>query len=756
MTFVRLLIRWILALIASVVVMALPLSWFRFCQTAPDSIVVEVLCEDGTQMVLSSSELGGEDISLGDSWVGDVTLTDNSGNAATLGRHLFGHVPMGRLHPETCIFRLTAGSSAPSRVYLRRIGFKRRGFFSASVSAQDLPKRYRVESADIRPTKDGLQILLEGSDAVFRPADGFSLRWAFIPEFRHWTSHDKISLLMILGMAFGCSLLAVFPHFRPKEKPFSRRVMLSMALVSLCAAFFFGIVLPLSSYLANRNGFAFSTGVLLGQQIPRFLSVFTLCFLGCLASYPFLGWIPTLLLQGFLFYEYLETGILSADFPSLAGSVDFFLKASRQIGDLTILAAILGVFVLAGKWIRPWLHWFFLGLMVMLAASLADTRVADSSGDAVKRDPCVQPGGTVLDNAVFSGRKNVLFFVLDAIDVKVADEVLQANPEWLESLTGFTAFTNNVGMYSHTSSGVPGILTGQYAPVPKMTAAYGASAIGTNAFFRPYAEAGYPVFTLQSGLGCGWSNVTNSPGGGSAEARGQAKRHDDVLHERMDAQMAWNVEELCLFRALPFFEKAKCLGRFRSLWEHGMALTPPEGVLFAALRKAPVSPDIACTLHFHHSKGGHIPFIRDRNGRAWNGPDNLSGYLDQSWYALGETVRFLEDLKARGLYDNSLIVLLADHGLTYEHFRDVERNTHPFLWVKSPHSNAPFTRSGEPTSHSKVHLLARESLDRDLTAEDVKRLLLQPEGRVSYTLERRVHYDPHFYDAEGRPVAQKP
>lgn len=754
MRFFHLPLRLCAALFMSALIIVLPLFWLRFVLTAPDSISIDICCDDGTEVSIKQ-DVGGEYTSLEDLYRGEVDCVDGSGVSGKIGCHTFRYSPTGRIRPDCSTFRVKFDGGPPKRFFVRSIEFRRHDFFFSRLLGKVFLRCYDISNAKTLLKTGDAEILPLSSEVVFSPGSPLSLQWHFEPRFSSWTSHDKVSLLLIIGVAIAVSLLAVFPYFRQKERLFLTTNILQLSLVALCTSFFFGIVLPVSSYLANRNAFDFTALSLLAQQVPQVLLLFAACMVAFICAFPFLGWIPPLLLQGFLVYEYLETGLLSADFPSLAGSADFFTNTNRQIFDFAVLCGICGFFVLAWKWVRLRLHWISLALLVLMAASLADTRVADSDGGAAKRDPCVKPCIEVLNNAFFSPTKNILFFVLDAIDVKVADEVLVQNPEWMQSLTGFIAFTNNVGMYSHTSYGVPGILTGRYAPTLTMTAAYGASAIGTNAFFRQYADAGYPVFTLQSGLGVGWSNAANEPpvsadrmiGGGVSRDQG-----GDVMHERMDAQMAWNVEELCLFRAIPFFEKAKCLRRFQNVWDHGMALTPPEGFLFSLLRKAPIQPDAPCTLHFHHTKGGHIPFVRDRNGHVWNGADNLEGYFEQSCYALGETVRFIDDLKSRGLYDSALIVLLADHGLTYEHFRDVERNTHPFLWVKPPHAKTGFSRSGEPTSHSKVHLLARESLNRDLTSDEVIRLLGQPEGRVSYTLERRVHYDPHFYDAEGRPT----
>jgi len=605
-----------------------------------------------------------------------------------------------------------------------------------------------VSGAEAVSRSDGISLSMSGSSAQLhvREEAGFDRKTSF--RFSRWTVHQKVSLALLLILVFFCALLSVF---RPRGRFAPRRDLVVLGLVAFCAASFFSMILPCSSLLANRTSFPFSVGALVSQQWIPFL-VSTLVFFGIfLLAFPMLGWIPVLLVQGFLIYEWLETGLFSIGFPSLAGSADYFLDPLHQGWDFLVLATLTGGFILAERWIRPVLPWVSVSFLVLAFSSLADVRpaAADVVAQHSDEESCLQSGKEVVEKAFFSDRGNVFFFLLDAIDVQVAEEVLAANPDWKDALRGFVAYTNNVGMYSHTSYGVAGIFTGVYAPRPILGGQYPREAIGTNSFFRCWSDVGNPVFTLQSGLGAGWSNITNAP----IERPTTPKSSHRAIRIRTAAEQPWNISEISTFRALPFFEKAKYMQGLSSAWSFGKNFTSAEGDLFLRLRKARIVHEAPSTLHFYHTKGGHIPFIRDREGHRRSGPDNLSGYFEQSCYAIGETVKFLQWLDGKGLFDGSTIVLLADHGLTYEHFHNVERNTHPFLWVKTPRSNAPFARSGVPTSHSRISRFARESFARDLTPAEAAELLREDGSRVCWTNERRIEYDPHWYDEQGRPVA---
>ena len=107
----------------------------------------------------------------------------------------------------------------------------------------------------------------------------------------------------------------------------------------------------------------------------------------------------------------------------------------------------------------------------------------------------------------------------------------------------------------------------------------------------------------------------------------------------------------------------------------------------------------------------------------------------------GTTGELLDVCRDKGIYDDALILVMADHGNheslgRFQETGDGELSglARPCLWVKPAGSTGAFKTDGTPTSHSKVAGLLREALVRELGEGDVLDLL-----RCEHRLFRKVY-----------------
>ena len=107
----------------------------------------------------------------------------------------------------------------------------------------------------------------------------------------------------------------------------------------------------------------------------------------------------------------------------------------------------------------------------------------------------------------------------------------------------------------------------------------------------------------------------------------------------------------------------------------------------------------------------------------------------------GTTGELLDVCRDKGIYDDALILVMADHGHheslgRFQETGDGELSglARPCLWVKPAGSTGAFKTDGTPTSHSKVAGLLREALVRELGEGDVLDLL-----RCEHRLFRTVY-----------------
>ena len=204
------------------------------------------------------------------------------------------------------------------------------------------------------------------------------------------------------------------------------------------------IVLPVQTYMANASLFVFTPGRL-ALELAILLVVLTAALWFLLATAGrFLGGTLQSFLVAALVCVYLESGILSAGLPVINGG---FLPAlavrGRMIFDLAIWSVVLVGFLAAARWMRTWLHWIALSVLVLALASLFDVQREQapsseeiaasglSSGFEWQRD--------IIENFRYSPKRNVLVFILDSMPGNMSYDFVTSDPELAKAFAGFTA-----------------------------------------------------------------------------------------------------------------------------------------------------------------------------------------------------------------------------------------------------------------------------------------------------------------------------
>ena len=145
-----------------------------------------------------------------------------------------------------------------------------------------------------------------------------------------------------------------------------------------------------------------------------------------------------------------------------------------------------------------------------------------------------------------------------------------------------------------------------------------------------------------------------------------------------------------------------------------------EHVMFPILGRATLSGS-STTLGVFHSRGAHPPLVFDPNGKAYPRPRVDPGIIGELVSTpLRHLSRLLDTLRERGLYDSSLIVVVADHGIDLVPFA---KGHHPsesaILWVKPEGTKGPFAAVSRPTGYSKVSVLMRKAAEGPLDIRSI-------------------------------------
>lgn len=459
---------------------------------------------------------------------------------------------------------------------------------------------------------------------------------------------------------------------------------------------------PLCSYWGNVNEFAFNGRGLLRALLPWWTAGWLL-LAGVLLGSAFRlpgepvtarphwragpGHILCLCLAALLL---LEGGPLSLGLPQLNGALNMFSSPPRLIVDSLVWIAGLSLALMCWRPLARHLLPLSLALVVLMAAGLGDAAL-----HRAEKIPTGTDRNTVLRNVRFHPENNIILILADAMDSQLFEHALEVEPSFREALQGFTYFRNNLGVGGSTGLALPGILGG----IPYEGGNY--RAFVYNALF---GVQGIPGYFTREGYDVYLSSTLPVFNFLPMYFRGATGGSLDVTPGAM-ARL--------LFRFCPYALKSLLATPLYLQEQSGDTPSGPQrnpedfSLLLTHLKKDNLRP----TVHFHHVQATHQPFVEDALCRPV--PPNMTrkGSEDAGICTIRRLAAFTEELRRNDLYDNSVVVFLADHG---RHFNDTIYSPEspyffnfPVLLVKPARSGRAFTVSDAPTTSASVAPLLR-------------------------------------------------
>ncbi|MHB8094252.1 MAG: sulfatase-like hydrolase/transferase [Candidatus Aminicenantales bacterium] len=294
------------------------------------------------------------------------------------------------------------------------------------------------------------------------------------------------------------------------------------------------------------------------------------------------------------------------------------------------------------------------------------------------------------DEFVFSKRANVILLVLDTFQTDAFDEIIRNSPEVAKPFQGFTYFRNSLGGYTFTELSVALMLTGRYYDNSLPFERWKKAAYESGSIPRVLKADGWQVdlfpkvsYSLYYSEDIASNFVRGRPAG---------ERRFDVAC----------VYDLSLFRCLPHFLKRKIYNNqdwtVRRLYVRQPSKLPkgkdamvrwirplerrtlknrelfsPQAYLWsqdvkfvdAMIAESRLS-DVRGAFKFYHIGGPHIPLNLNENLGFERMTINRPNYIRFATASLKLTGLFLDHLRRLGIYDNSTIIIVGDHGAGYQ------------------------------------------------------------------------------------------
>lgn len=482
-----------------------------------------------------------------------------------------------------------------------------------------------------------------------------------------------LSYLLVGLIALIISLIKKEPPvFMEKAKILS--TMKSIWGVILLPAFLVLFYYPNELYLTNIN--EFKNPILSFELILLFGMVAFASILFILVSLVPERWVEYLVTIVFAlsFLGYLQAMFFNGSLGTMIGEhqqwepIRFIINAIIWIAIVT-LAIICSIKI---KKFRGLIQGISLFLMAMLLVTFFTLFVQNISSFN-------QEGGTLsIDgDLVLAGQDNVIVFILDMYDARLVDEILESNPSFFAPLNDFSFYDETIARHPYTAISIPYLLTASKWQEDD----------------RPFSDYAYDGDTFISDLyssGIDIGVYTDSMYFNESANSLIRNASTDINRESDIFNTITVMSRASLYKTMPFLCKENYFyytGDINDMVKSGNAWSSDNDVPFyerITTNGLSISNDLSSTFRFYHMRGAHYPFYLSDNVKIDRTLTQATS-TSQARGCMNIVFAYLEELKRLDIYDDTTVIITADHGdiigcdTDNKMMKDVSR---PILFVK--------------------------------------------------------------------------
>jgi hypothetical protein len=259
----------------------------------------------------------------------------------------------------------------------------------------------------------------------------------------------------------------------------------------------------------------------------------------------------------------------------------------------------------------------------------------------------------------FSKTKNVVMIVLDTFQADIFEEVLRLKPDLLPALEGFTYYQNTAGGFQATYPSVPLIMTGKYYQNQQPLEAFVREAYLDDSIPKNLKEAGYSVsINCNPFMFCDEQTsdafIKNRPQQWLTRKDLRTLYKPTVLRYAPGLLLlAYQQVKIGITQATPI--------DFPPFDETRDYFETDQRLLTEIINKSQVNSDQP-VFRYYHFIAPHPPFYLNPEGSYQPQDHNRSGFIHHSAGAFTQAEKVLQKLKELHIYDQTMIVIISDHG----------------------------------------------------------------------------------------------
>jgi len=518
------------------------------------------------------------------------------------------------------------------------------------------------------------------------------------------------------------------PIFSGKPyKPTWKERLAYGAVVAFFFAFTIYFVAPLEIVAGSSSDLTYSVGDVWWVLVPPGLGIVTVITLTLLLLRG-RGFSLVLLvvfalgLAAYLQALFLNVGLPAADGATIIWTDHMVMGIVSSVVWVGLVAAAVVFGLLFARRAQGVAAILAMALVLVQAMGLASLVIAppDSGGSR---------GGKVVmtEDQLFTvnPNHNVIVFVLDTFDTAYLNRVLDMNPNLLDGLTGFTNYENATSAMIPTRFAIPGMLTGQMPSFTESYETYANERYARSDYLSTIYDADYSI-----GLYTDSMRISTLPREEQYGITSKTVNMHDLPNSMMDYNgTLYSLYQMGQYRDAPwpfkwaFWYYTDEINR--SMVAGGTDTAPDETVYtmddiryYNRLCKFGLSleeGEHAGAFRFIHLLGSHYPFNYDEEVNDL-GTDN-SDVFRQSQGAIHIVTEYINQLKELGVYENTTIIITADHGYWTITLDPIQETSTPIMFVKPEQSAEldalPIKVDEKPVSHLDMQATVLDAMGKD-------------------------------------------
>lgn len=454
--------------------------------------------------------------------------------------------------------------------------------------------------------------------------------------------HNIILLISIAGNIF-IIIRVFFADFFRKLKA-DRKRGYDLIPLTLFLLFFF-VFLPTELIMKNNDDYLISYGEYIYPNLICFL-LLTIILSYIKLCLPFkAGQVLARMEAGLFIACYLQYIFLNGKLGMLDGGVfDYKKEMSSSIVNAVIwLVIIAGFMFLSGKMKEKRISAYVCGgLGIMLVSAFGFNLVKAPAHAFAMTEYDID----VSEQYVVSGNKNIVLFVLDAVDNSYMKEIYQTDRGYFDDFSDYTMYTNTCSVYDLTSTSLPQMLTG--SDFNGKSADYGE-------FYNRLHENGYVIHLYN------YESTKDS-----IDIRGYIDNYIKMDAGSMKYTVDYvsvvnNTVKLSGYILFPYFLKCSVKPENINFTSQVyFAERDGKAVNYIGKRANVSNDDFLKDLSLSVDKNTKGYFIMQHVEGAHSPQED---YIEATYESLNLVKEYMRQLKELGLYDDAVIIITADHGL---------------------------------------------------------------------------------------------